>query len=99
MNNDLKLQPVIQRLDTLIRLVASNLLAGKKQQEKIELLSKSGLAPKEIAELIGTTPNTVRVSLTAMRKKHKKKRIIGSLMTMTLPFSSLIMSGANWMLF
>jgi DNA-binding CsgD family transcriptional regulator len=66
------LQPITQRLDTLIRLVASNLLAGKKQQEKIELLSRSGLTPKEIAELIGTTPNTVRVSLTAMRKLNKR---------------------------
>ncbi len=72
MNNDL--QPVTNRLDILIKLVATSLLAGKKQREQIELLSKSGLAPKEIAALIGTTPNTARVELSAIRKKRKKKR-------------------------
>ena len=71
MSNDL--QPVTHRLDILIKLIASSLLAGKKQREQIELLSKSGLAPKEIAELIGTTSNTVRVELNAIRKKQKKK--------------------------
>jgi len=70
MSNDLP--EIIQRLDTLIKLVATSLLAEKSQREQIELLSKVGLAPKEIAELIGTTPNTVRVALTAIRKAKKK---------------------------
>jgi DNA-binding NarL/FixJ family response regulator len=71
MSNDL--QPITQRLDTLIKLVASSFLSGKKQQEKIELLSRVGMAPKEIAELIGTTPNTVRVALVAIKKSNKKR--------------------------
>lgn len=72
MSNDLP--EIIQRLDTLIKLVATSLLAEKSQREQIELLSKVGLAPKEIAELIGTTPNTVRVALTAIRKAKKKRK-------------------------
>ena len=72
MSNDLP--EIIQRLDTLIKLVATSLLAEKSQREQIELLSKAGLAPKEIAELIGTTPNTVRVALTAIRKAKKKRK-------------------------
>ena len=71
MNSDL--QQVIHRLDVLIKLVATGLLVEKKQREQIKMLSNSGLAPKEIAELVGTTPNTVRVELTAIRKKQKKK--------------------------
>jgi len=72
MSNDL--QPVTQRLDILIRLIASIFLAEKNQREQIELLSQSGLTPKEIAELVGTTPNTVRVGLNAIRKKRKGKK-------------------------
>ena len=66
------LQQVTQRLDMLIKLVATGLLAEKNQRQQIELLSKSGMAPKEIAELIGTSPNTVRVTFTAIRKSKKK---------------------------
>jgi DNA-binding CsgD family transcriptional regulator len=71
MSNDL--QPITQQLDMLIKLVASSFLSGKKQQEKIELLSRVGMAPKKIAELIGTTPNTVRVALVAIKKSNKKR--------------------------
>ena len=71
MSNDI--EPVTRRLDILIRLFAASLVTGKNQREQIELLSNSGLTPKEIAELVGTTPNTVRVALSAIRKKQKKK--------------------------
>jgi DNA-binding NarL/FixJ family response regulator len=39
------------------------------QARKIEILSSVGLAPKEIAEILGTTPNTVSVTLSGIRKK------------------------------
>ena len=55
---------VIDNVETVI--------VGKREQ--IELLSKSGFQPKEIAELIGTTPNTVRVGLAALRKSSSKRR-------------------------
>ena len=60
-----------QKLDTIIKLMVSAIVEGKSQAEQIRLLSAAGFRPKEIAEAIGTTPNTVRVTLFSLRK-HKK---------------------------
>jgi DNA-binding CsgD family transcriptional regulator len=60
---------VVARLDTLIRLTAIGLCANKTQTEKILLLNSAGLSPKEIAELIGTTRNSVSVALSAIKRK------------------------------
>ena len=62
-------QEVIGRIDTLIRLFAIAVTDGKKWSEKIAFLSKAGLKPKEIAELLGTTSNAVRVELSRIRKR------------------------------
>lgn len=67
------LAEVADKLDTLIRLTAIGLFGEKTQRERIELLSSAGLQPKEIADLLGTTPNTVNVALSGMRKKKRKK--------------------------
>ncbi|MGA2173333.1 MAG: hypothetical protein ABSG82_10055 [Sedimentisphaerales bacterium] len=64
---------VISRIDKLIRLVATGLVIGKSQTEQVGLLSRAGLQPKEIADIVGTTPNTVRVTLSTARKQNKKK--------------------------
>ena len=64
---------IVERLDRLTNLVAIGLLGGKTQREQIRLLSKGGFPPREIAELVGTTPNTVRVELTSIRKDKKKR--------------------------
>ncbi len=64
---------VTERLDRLISLLQISVLEGKTQREQIELLSKVGLPPREIAEVIETTANTVRVALTVMRKKKKPR--------------------------
>lgn len=66
------LTEVEEKLDTLIRLTAIGLFGDKTQRDKIELLATAGLGAKEIAELLGTTPNTVRVALSGLRKKKKK---------------------------
>lgn len=62
---------ISNKLDMLTRLLALNLLPGKKQQEQIILLNRVGLQPKEIAEMLDTTPNTVRVTLSKIRKNKK----------------------------
>ena len=66
------LTEVAEKLDTLIRLTAIGLFGDKTQREKIELLATAGLGAKEIAEPLGTTPNTVRVALSGLRKNKKK---------------------------
>ena len=68
------LAEVADKLDTLIRLTAMGLFGEKTQREKIELLSSAGLQPKEIADLLGTTPNTVSVALSGIRKKKRSKK-------------------------
>jgi len=59
------------KFDILIRLTAIGLVNGKKQREQIRLLSIAGMGPKEIADLIGTTPNTVNVTLSSLRKEKR----------------------------
>lgn len=65
---------VVRRLDILIRLVAVAICAEKSQKEKIQILAGAGLAPKEIADFVGTTPNTVSVSLSAMKREKAKRK-------------------------
>lgn len=47
-----------------------------KQKDKIRLLSKSGFKPKEIADILGTTPLTVSVTLSKIRKEKGKREEI-----------------------
>ena len=61
------------KLDVLIRLVAVGICGDRPQREKIALLDSAGLLPKTIAEILGTTSNTVRVELSNIRKKSKTK--------------------------
>ncbi len=61
---------IVAKLDSLIRLAALNLVADKKQEEKIQLLNAAGFQPRDIAQIIGTTPNTVRVRLSNLRKSR-----------------------------
>lgn len=65
--------PLIERLDTLIRLVALGLCQEKSQKEQVAFLSGVGMKPKAIAEILGTTANTVNVTLSGMRKAGKSK--------------------------
>jgi hypothetical protein len=59
----------IDKMDMLVRLSAIALINGKRQKDQIRLLSIAGMRPAEIAELIGTTPNTVNVALSSLRKE------------------------------
>jgi DNA-binding CsgD family transcriptional regulator len=63
------------KMDTIIRLLALNVVKNiKKQNEKILYLTSYGFGPTEIANLIGTTANTVNVSLSKSRKKASASR-------------------------
>jgi DNA-directed RNA polymerase specialized sigma24 family protein len=59
-----------ERLRRLTSLVALLLVKGESQNEKIRTLDAAGYQPKEIAELLGTTSNTARVTLHNLRKKR-----------------------------
>jgi DNA-binding CsgD family transcriptional regulator len=48
--------------------MSMGLTNGLKQKEQILLLGRVGFQPKEIAELLGTTANTVSKELSVFRK-------------------------------
>jgi DNA-binding NarL/FixJ family response regulator len=63
------------KLDTVIRLLALSAISDHAPlREHAVRLKRAGLAPKEIAALCDTTPNTVSVALsTAKRGKRRRK--------------------------
>ena len=69
-------QLILDRIDKILRILAVSATKGMKQRERIALLNQAGLQPKDIADLLGTSSNTVRVELVALRKAgtSKKKR-------------------------
>jgi len=64
---------IIERLNLLVKLSALNLLKDKEFKEQVRVLSDIGLQPKEIAEILGKTPNNVRVTLSMIRKGERRK--------------------------
>jgi len=64
---------LLEKIDVLVRLSALNIIKDKEYTEQVKLLSSVGLQPKEIADLLGKTPNSVRVTLSRLRKNKRKK--------------------------
>ena len=67
-------EELLKKLDTLISLMAVSVLEGKPQKEQVELLGKLGLAPKDVASLLGARSSTVRKTLSRMRKGKSKPK-------------------------
>jgi hypothetical protein len=74
-----RLDKIVQRLDRVIQVGVVGMTQGKTQAEQIWLFSLAGLQPREIADLLGTTPNTVRVVLFHLRKSRKSRARSGGL--------------------
>ena len=55
----------------LVNLLALLLVQGRQQVEQIDLLSRAGFRPSEIASLLDTTPNNVSVRLAEKRKAKR----------------------------
>ncbi len=64
---------VLEKLDRLLRILTVDVTKGMKQNQQIALLDRAGFEPREIADLLGTTRNTVNVALTNLRKAETKK--------------------------
>ena len=72
---EVRLDRIEGQLEVLTRLVAMSLVdrdAGL--APNIDVLDRVGLGPSLIAELLGTTPNTVSVQLVKLRKARKSGR-------------------------
>lgn len=67
---------VSEKLDVLIKLQAASLIASmESSKDKIIFLRKAGLRPTLIAEIVGTTPNHVNVTLSKIRKPSKPNKV------------------------
>jgi DNA-binding CsgD family transcriptional regulator len=65
---------VEEKLDSILRLLAVAATKDMRQRDQIALLSRAGLPPRTIAEIVGTSSNTVRVELVAIRKSKAQRR-------------------------
>lgn len=68
------LEGIESKLDTIVRLlgrlvVTSQLPDDAVQKDKIDLLSSLGLDAHQIASVVGTTLNTVQVTLSRLKKQ------------------------------
>ena len=61
----------LRRINKLLSVIATQSLS---QTDRIASLARVGFSPKEIAELLETTPNTVSVYLSQLRKRQGEKR-------------------------
>lgn len=68
------LYEIAEKLNYLVRLSAIQIAEGKTPRDQIQVLSSAGFGPKDIASLLGTTSNTVSVTLSQIRKKDRRKR-------------------------
>lgn len=65
---------VVQLLDELVRLQAWEVRRrADSQVDAIRELDKAGFGPKRIAEVLGTTPNTVNVAISREKKRKTNK--------------------------
>lgn len=71
MNSDEQVISELKRITRLLTVLATKEMT---QREQIQLLDSVGMAPREIAELIGTTANTVSVTLSALRREGRRKK-------------------------
>lgn len=63
-----------QKLDTIIKLVAGNLLKeAESKTQKVEVLYRLGVSTREIAQIVGTTEGSVRTMKKRLRKREKRR--------------------------
>jgi DNA-directed RNA polymerase specialized sigma24 family protein len=67
-------QEVLQRVERIERLLSILATKDLKQREQIVMLSRAGITPREIAHLLGTTSNTVSVTLAQARKHSGRSK-------------------------
>jgi DNA-binding MarR family transcriptional regulator len=72
--DDKQFATLMEKLDTMSRLLVLNIVAGKKFIEQVAALSSAGFMPKEIADLLGKTPHNVSVQLDKLKKRGSQVR-------------------------
>lgn len=67
-------QYLVRELRRANRLLALLLTKDLKQSEAISELSRAGFQPRDIADVLGTTSNTVSVALSVMKSKKGRAK-------------------------
>jgi CRP-like cAMP-binding protein len=65
---------LVSELRVIRRLLALSLIEGKKNRDQIAILAAAGMDRHEIAELVGTTANTVSVEISILKKRKSRGR-------------------------
>ncbi len=71
---DPTLREISIKLDQAIRLLAISVTGDKKQRDQIAILSRAGFDRHDIAKILGTTPGTVSVELSVLKKLSRKEK-------------------------
>jgi len=66
-----ELYEISKKLDVLIKLSAANVVKDQSFREQVRLLSSVGLQPRDIAQLVGKSPNHVSVMLVQLKRQKK----------------------------
>ena len=67
-------EKLVAELKRISILLALNITKDQSQRQQIEFLANVGFQPREIAEILHTTPNTVHVTLSIHRKTSEAKQ-------------------------
>ena len=68
------LERIEAKLDQMLRLAALRMTNGLKQAPAIQLPAAARIDRNQIAELLHTTPNTVSVTLSTMKKAKQNSK-------------------------
>jgi DNA-directed RNA polymerase specialized sigma24 family protein len=71
--NDEQFAAITTKLDAITRLLAMSAIEGKQLKQQVSLLHSLGLQPREIADVLGKTPNHIRVLLHELRKEASEE--------------------------
>jgi hypothetical protein len=74
MTNDEQFNLLTNRLDGILKLLALQTASGKKAGEAASLLERAGLDRKMIADVLNTSPDSVRALLSQKKKGSSEKK-------------------------
>jgi DNA-binding CsgD family transcriptional regulator len=66
-----RVDPVVERLDLILRVAALQVGADKSVTERVRLLKLAGLDNQTIADVLNTTPATVRALASNLRTRRR----------------------------
>lgn len=67
------LRELIEKIDVLTKVVAVQVAADKSMTERARLLKMAGVDNQSIADILNTSPNTIRVLTANLRGRRRQK--------------------------